>query len=108
MSCGCWTPAVRAAPELVAELLHPEFVEFGASGRRWDAASVLEVMAGGEVGPPIEVTGLTGTRLAADVVHLTYRSDAGGRRARRSSIWRRDARGRWLLWFHQGTLTRDA
>jgi hypothetical protein len=100
-------PAVRASPELVAELLHPEFVEFGASGRRWDAASVLAVMGGGAAEPPIEVTGLAGTRLAADVVHLTYLSNAGGRRARRSSVWRRDARGRWLLWFHQGTLTED-
>jgi 8-oxo-dGTP diphosphatase len=98
-------PAVRASPELVTELLHPDFVEFGASGRRWDATSVLEVM--GAAGPPIEVRGLAGTRLAPDVVHLTYTSDAAGRQARRSSVWRRDPRGRWLLWFHQGTLTQD-
>jgi 8-oxo-dGTP diphosphatase len=102
-------PRVRVSRELVAELLHPEFVEFGASGRRWDAASVLEVMGGGgaTAEPPISVSGLAGIRLAADVVHLTYVSDAAGRRARRSSVWRRDARGRWLLWFHQGTLTED-
>lgn len=53
------------------------------------------------------MSGLVGARLAPDVVHLTYTSDAAGRRARRSSVWRRDARGRWLLWFHQGTPTQD-
>ena len=102
-------PHLRRSPELAAELLHPDFVEFGASGRRWDAVSVLAAMAGdadaGGGEPPIEATEVSGTLLAPDVVHVTYVSDAGGRRARPSSIWRRDAAGRWRVWFHQGTLT---
>jgi hypothetical protein len=33
-------PEIRRSPEQVGALLHPEFHEFGASGRRWDRASV--------------------------------------------------------------------
>ena len=34
-------PAVRARPDLVAALLHPDFLEYGASGRVWDRAAVV-------------------------------------------------------------------
>ena len=97
-------PAVRADRRRVAALLHPDFVEFGASGRRWDAASVLAVMGdAGPDGPPIEARDLAATVLAPGVVHLTYVSDAAGRVARRSSVWLLSDAG-WRLWFHQGTL----
>jgi hypothetical protein len=36
---------------------------------------------------------ITGTRLAGDVVHVTYLSLRDRRRARRSSIWRRTDAG---------------
>jgi hypothetical protein len=39
-------PEVRASPELVGALLHPEFHEFGASGRHWDRASIIAALAG--------------------------------------------------------------
>ncbi|MFC5954113.1 hypothetical protein ACFP51_06310 [Streptomyces pratens] len=41
-------------------------------------------------------------QLAPDTVHLTYDTDHNGRRAHRSSLWRRTG-GAWLLYFHQGT-----
>jgi len=37
------------------------------------------------------------------VVLLRWDSDSGGRRARRTSLWRRDPQG-WRLVHHQGTL----
>ena len=46
---------------------------------------------------------MTGTRLGGDVIHLTYLSERAGRRALRSSIWRRTPDG-WRVYFHQGTL----
>ncbi|MFI7242595.1 nuclear transport factor 2 family protein [Streptomyces qinglanensis] len=102
-------PEVRASPALVAELLHPAFVEFGASGRRWDRVSIL-----GAVAPPagssmhrIVTSDMQATLLAPGAVHLTYVSDNRGRRARRSSLWRLTAVG-WRLYFHQGTLIDDA
>ncbi|MBW5423135.1 DUF4440 domain-containing protein [Streptomyces sp. BG9H] len=98
-------PAVRASPELVSELLDPEFTEFGASGRRWDATSILTVTSAGSVDPesPVEVTEMSGTVLAPGIVHLTYFTDNRGRRAWRSSLWRMTERG-WRMYFHQGTL----
>ena len=82
-------PDVRASPARVLEMLDPEFVEFGASGRRWDLGSVLEVTSAGSVSPdsPVEVSQMSAVLLAPGVVHLTYFADNQGRRAWRSSVW---------------------
>ncbi|MFI9819403.1 DUF4440 domain-containing protein [Streptomyces sp. NPDC052013] len=95
---------VRRSPQRVAALLHPEFHEFGASGRVWDRATMLTLLEEDPAdAPPTKVSGMKAVRLAPDVVHLTYDTDADGRRAHRSSVWRRTDDG-WRLWFHQGTL----
>jgi len=110
-------PAVRQSPELTAELLHPDFVEFGASGRRWSRAEMIEALAAGQ--PPAgqypagqssagqdavaAVSDLAGTRLADDIVLVTYLSQRESRRCHRSSIWRRTPDG-WRVYFHQGTI----
>lgn len=104
-------PEVRAEPGDLEALLHPDFSEFGASGRRWGmtemtAALAAEQPGGEEPGgeePLITATEITGARLADDVIHLTYISQRAGRRARRSSIWLRTQDG-WRVYFHQGTL----
>jgi hypothetical protein len=99
-------PQVRAAPGEVAALLHPQFCEFGVSGRRWTQSDMITALGAEEPGgeePLITATEITGTRLAADVIHLTYVSQRGGRSARRSSIWLRTPDG-WRVYFHQGTL----
>ncbi|MCG5216525.1 nuclear transport factor 2 family protein [Streptosporangium sp. KLBMP 9127] len=56
-------PEVRASPALVRELLDPEFTEIGASGRWWDAESILTVMEG-SVAPesPVTVSKMSGVR----------------------------------------------
>ena len=36
---------------------------------------------------------------------LKYTSEHHGRRANRTSLWRRTASGRWQMFHHQGTLT---
>ncbi|MEU9975133.1 DUF4440 domain-containing protein [Streptomyces sp. NPDC051014] len=98
-------PEVRARPDLVLALLDPEFTEIGASGRRWDAVSVLSVTGDGSVSAdsPVEVSEMSATVLAPGIVHLTYFADNQGRRARRSSVWRLTETG-WRMYFHQGTL----
>jgi hypothetical protein len=98
-------PDVRASPGLVSELLCPEFTEIGASGRSWDATSILAVTSAGSVDPesPVRVSDMNGTVLAPGIVHLTYFADNNGRRAWRSSLWRMTETG-WRLYFHQGTL----
>ena len=95
-------PAVRRSPELAAELLDPEFREFGASGRVWDRRSVLEMLAKDDT-TPTAATDFTATTLAEDVVLVTYRSRRGARTAIRSSVWRRRDGGPWRIVFHQGT-----
>ncbi|MEV0125676.1 DUF4440 domain-containing protein [Streptomyces sp. NPDC050703] len=97
-------PEVRASPELFGALLHPEFTEIGASGKRWDRASIVGVLtARPDPGTsPTTTSGMRGVQLADDLVHLTFDTDRNGHRAHRSSLWRRTDDG-WRLWFHQGT-----
>jgi hypothetical protein len=57
----------------------------------------------GDSGRPVKVSEMLGAVLAPGIVHLTYFSDAGGRRAWRSSLWRLTEIG-WRMYFHQGTL----
>ncbi len=100
-------PEVRAEPGAVEALLHPGFSEFGASGRRWGRTEMLAALAAEQPAgeeAAITATEMTGTRLAGDVIHLTYLSQRAGRRALRSSIWLRTPDG-WRVYFHQGTLT---
>ena len=94
-------PDVRRDSQRVVALLHPDFQEFGASGRVWDRASIVSVTSGTDA--PIQATDLRTRELGADAVLVTYRSRAAGREALRSSIWLRDPDAGWLLLFHQGT-----
>jgi hypothetical protein len=102
-------PEVRSSPELLETLLHPEFREFGASGRDWDRTSIIEsLLAGTDPGPrPVVVSRMEGVQLAPDVVHLTFDTENNGRRVHRSSLWRRTDDG-WQMYFHQGTLVSAA
>jgi hypothetical protein len=97
-------PDVRRFPEQVGALLHPEFHEFGASGRHWSRAAVIAALAETTdlESPPVVTSQVIGVRLAPDLVHLTFDTEYDGRRAHRSSLWRRTEDG-WLLYFHQAT-----
>ncbi|MFF4058716.1 DUF4440 domain-containing protein [Streptomyces sp. NPDC001668] len=97
-------PEVRASPDSVGALLHPEFHEFGASGRHWDRASIIAALAGAtdQGAGPITASGMKGVELAPGLVHLLFDTERNGRRAHRSSLWRLTPSG-WLLYFHQAT-----
>ncbi|MEV0096619.1 DUF4440 domain-containing protein [Streptomyces sp. NPDC050738] len=104
-------PGVRTSRAQAAQLLDPDFVEVGASGRRWTYAEMLaalpEMQGGAEDGPRYEASGMAGVLLAPGLVHLTYETAFGDERARRSSIWRRAHEGAdWRLLYHQGTPVR--
>ncbi|MFC9508211.1 DUF4440 domain-containing protein [Streptomyces sp. NPDC057002] len=98
------TPEVRRSPERSGALLHPDFHEFGASGRHWDRAAIIALLAQTTdvESPPVVTSRMRGVRLAPDLVHLTFDTEHGGRHAHRSSLWRRTEAG-WLLYFHQAT-----
>ncbi|MGA7207052.1 MAG: nuclear transport factor 2 family protein, partial [Specibacter sp.] len=94
-------PAVRADPLRAGELLHPDFEEIGASGRRWSRQEILAMFSDEEAASTsLEV--LTLNRLDAATTLLTYRSAGSAGSALRSSIWQLE-NGRWQVRFHQGT-----
>jgi len=86
----------------LAGLIADDFFEFGASGRTWTAAETRAALA---TEPPRDVPmeDFAVSRLGVGVALVTYRS-RDPRHARRSSIWVRRG-GRWVMRFHQGTLT---
>ncbi|PKW05571.1 hypothetical protein SAMN05428944_7403 [Streptomyces sp. 1222.5] len=101
-------PRVRVSRELAGRLLDPEFVEVGASGRRWTYEQMLaalpEMSGNTEDGPRYEPSRMIGAVLAPGLVHLTYETTIAGRRARRSSLWRRgDGEAGWRMYYHQAT-----
>lgn len=99
------TPSVRRSAVAVSALLHPDFHEFGASGRRWTREAIIAAL---ESEPPEatapEVADLRAVRLAESVIQVTYVTRRPERAALRSSLWRKDADGTWLMCFHQGTV----
>jgi hypothetical protein len=99
-------PDVRANPDAVLWLLHPSFVEVGASGRAWDAESIAARLAADADSTPIDASELHPVALAPNVVLLTYIARKDGRGSRRVSVWLRDE-DEWLLRYHQGTSVPD-
>jgi hypothetical protein len=87
-------------------LVADDFLEFGASGRAWDAQATRALLEdpphqGADVAA-LEITEFEVTELGPDVLLATYHIQ-GPRSSNRSSIWVRRA-GRWVMRFHQGTL----
>jgi ribonuclease HI len=99
-------PTVRRSRDAAGALLDPDFREFGAFGRVWDRASILDSMAAEEA-PAVTAEGVTASRVTPDAVLVTYRARRGDRKTLRSSLWRRQDGGPWRLYFHQGTVQRS-
>jgi len=96
------TDAVRADPASVAALLHPEWEEIGASGRRWSRDELLAEVA--PLPQPVELEVLATHEISPDALLLVWRS-VGAEPALRSSLWVRVG-GHWRQRFHQGTRER--
>ncbi|MFB7373892.1 DUF4440 domain-containing protein [Streptomyces sp. NPDC056222] len=102
-------PAVRASRERAGQLLDPEFVEVGGSGRRWTYEAMLAELpdhpGSSADAPCFEPSRMSGVLLAPGLVHLTFETMLGERRTRHSSIWRReDGTTAWRMYYHQATL----
>ncbi|WP_203337950.1 UPF0158 family protein [Nocardioides limicola] len=96
------TPACRQDPAGLRALLADDFIEIGASGRTWDPESIIAHVRAEKPADEIEIAEMTARALAADLVLVQWTSQRAGRRARRTSMWRRDPGG-WRLVHHQGT-----
>ncbi|MFH9294414.1 DUF4440 domain-containing protein [Streptomyces sp. NPDC017520] len=97
-------PVVRASPELLASLLHPEFREIGTTGRLWTRETIIASLTAADAPRPGPLTAsrMRGAQLCADLVHLTFDTESKGVHSHRSSLWRRTPQG-WRLYFHQAT-----
>ena len=101
------SPDIRRDPERILALLHPDFLEFGSSGRTWDRSSVTAVTAVTAASAAgIRARDVRTRRLGPAAMLVTYTSSSEGRAALRSSTWVRQD-GEWLLLFHQGTRLAD-
>ena len=100
-------PEVRRSPDKLDRLLADDFLEFGASGKRYTKQDALRLLPQSD-GTEYEVAGFETRQIGPDVVLLTYRTvvrdrDTGRTTSTlRSSLWRRRDDG-WQLVFHQGT-----
>ncbi|MCU1769601.1 nuclear transport factor 2 family protein [Pseudomonas protegens] len=98
---------VRADRQALEALLADDFLEFGASGGRWDKAQVLASLPQ-QVFIERRISEFAVQCLGADLAQVTYlchNAAAPGRAASsawRSSLWRCQE-GRWQMLFHQGT-----
>ncbi len=104
------TIEARRNRERMEALLHPDFVEFGRSGRRYTRADILNEFGPTSVLPAVRSENFDLAVLAEGIALLTYASaheDADGKQSRhtlRSSVWVCTETG-WQIRFHQGTPT---
>lgn len=99
-----WQAETRFDRDYLERVLHPDFFEFGRSGRTWTRDATMAVEPG-EIDAVLPLPDLTVCPLGADAVLVTYRSIVRHGEldyANRSSIWVRDGEA-WRLRFHQGT-----
>jgi hypothetical protein len=94
-------------------MMHADFEETGASGRRYSREYVLDELERRHQNPHEDLEDIWETsefhcrRLAADVYLLTYTLIQNKiRKTRRSTIWQRTDVG-WKIMSHQGTVIQD-
>lgn len=95
-------PGTRRNGEAVRKLLHPDFREFGQSGRVWDRNSVVDAIS--DSTESITAEGIRPTRLGPDAILLTYTAHASDSTSLRTSIWLRSDET-WLMLHAHGTTT---
>ena len=97
-------PEVRRDRAAVNRMLAPRFTEVGRSGKLWTRKEMLDGIAGfsSSMDDGALVSEMTGRMILPGLVLITYVSQAGDQKVRRSSWWRRYEDG-WRIEFHQGT-----
>jgi ribonuclease HI len=95
-------PGVRGSPHAVIPLLHPDFIEFGSSGRVYTKDAMVEMMLQQSPGS-VRIRDFEVREITNEVALVTYRTiGTEGKETRRSSIWVSKGQG-WQVVFHQGT-----
>ncbi len=100
-------PEVRASKAALSQLIADDFIEFGASGIRYDQQHTL-LRLSEEDTPQFKACDFELRELSQDVVQLLYKASISRGSEEmvlyslRSSIWKSTA-GKWQMLFHQGT-----
>lgn len=97
------TSDVRRDSARVRELLAPDFVEIGASGRRWLRDDVVTALGDEDRRDEPETSEWLFNELSPEMILVTYRVVTSERTSLRSSIWQLSDDGP-VLRFHQGTI----
>ena len=102
-------PSTRVNLQRLYALLHPEFREFGRSGKIYSISEIVAQLQSEAQPQSIHAQDFAVRELSEKFVLLTYRSAhiEGGKLQRhtlRSSIWELGPLG-WQMSFHQGTPT---
>ena len=95
-------PDVRRSPPLAGALLHPDFIEFGSSGRTFDRDAILAELAAETDFIPPTIEDLRLQAAGTSWALITYRAVRPPNSTLRSSLWVHSGE-RWLMLFHQGT-----
>lgn len=103
-------PEIRRSREAVEDLLAEGFMEFGASGRVYERATIIDQLAeqGDDNDGELLASNYALKPISNDAVLLTYETersyqDGSKRRVLRSSIWKHNGL-KWQMLFHQGTI----
>jgi hypothetical protein len=110
LECKLHQPECRRSQERLAQLLAPDFREFGRSGAIYTRDRTLMSLPTDPEPPQIHAQNFVVNPLSDSIALLTYQSahvNPSGelfRHTNRSSIWRLDPSG-WQIVFHQGTPT---
>lgn len=103
-------PEIRRSREAVEDLLAEGFMEFGASGRVYERATIIDQLAeqSDDNDGELLASNYALKPISNDAVLLTYETersyqDGSKRRVLRSSIWKHNGL-KWQMLFHQGTI----
>lgn len=101
------TSATRHDAARLTELLHPDFVEVGRSGRLWNREDIIAALLDETDRPTPHTDEWEVHQVAADVILATFRVVGRQRESRHASVWVLHE-GRPRLRYHQGTFIADA
>ena len=99
--------ACRRDSSRVRELLHPDFVEIGRSGRRWTRDEIVAALADEDNRDTPTTDEWRFIELAPDLAVVTYVIHGTPGSSLHSSIWSANE-GRLEMRFHQGTFISDS
>lgn len=101
------SPKTRHTVEVIKRLVDKEFIEVGASGRRFGFDEVIERLPQ-EAPMRCKQFDFECRMMAQDIAQLCYQAiiynEEGELHSRRTSIWRLDKENQqWKMLYHQGT-----